>query len=381
MRANLLAIVCVMTFGCAQLSVQVDILDPVATDIANEEGVLRRLYFKVARETSQNVVDEVEALRKKHSAANKQLGKIYKKLADEQSNLGLKRILSESAEELEKATFPGGALYPLYTQLQKVIIEGNAEILRVARNTSLKAGEPIPPDLRAVLVARRDAERIAKEPLLQTLRAAKSELAQEVPEEERTDVEMEAQAVVAPVEKALKSIIGGPTLVGSEFAYPVVFAPEELWAPHFNYAKGKGTFGDADIVIKMGGQGDFTVKGMQFDPSAVAAMASKVVTQSLLLAAQIAGVPVSSNAIQDSTAKSKGFVGAGDQVISIDQKLTEREAKIKAWKAAIRDIAQSILSEETSIIKGSNDDRIATGKAVNAIYDAYKDTLKLNNLN
>ena len=50
--------------------------------------------------------------------------------------------------------------------------------------------------------------------------------------------------------------------------------------------------GNVNIAIRMSPSGNFTLKGMTLDPSAVAQVAAKVGTQSIMLAAQMAGVPV-----------------------------------------------------------------------------------------
>ena len=379
MRTTFILFLCVLSIGCARLSVEVDILNPIATDAASEDAALRQLYYRAAKETPQNVVDEVELLYQQNKDAYDKLVKKYNKMAGEEANSDLKEILKGSAENLKRVIEPGGTLYDLYKSLEDAIIKSNQEILNAAKNTPLNINEPIPPKLRQKLIARRDVERDAKKPILDNLREVEIGIESFAKEGEKAETRDEIQAVLDPVVKELRSIIGGPTLVESEYAYYVVSSPEELWAPHFNYAVGKGTFGNSDIVIKMGGQGDFTVKGMQFDPSTVAAVASKVTTQSLLLAAQIAGVPVSSVNFQDTESKPLGLAGTSDKITTIDQKLADREAKINAWKAAIRDISQSILSEEDSIVNGTVEDRNASGNAIKAIYDAYITILKLEN--
>jgi hypothetical protein len=381
MKTLHLIVICLILTGCANLSVKVDILNPIATEAAAEEGTLRLLYYAAAKDTTQDVTDKVEFLRQKHTEKYAQLSEIYKEMADAEDDPNLKEILVGSAEDLTSATSERGDLYPLYKELEETIISGNEAILEAAKSAPLESGEPIPPKLREKLVGRRNSERDAMKPIKENVKTTEKLIVSQAKKEKKEEVKKEVQAVLAPLKKELKSIIGGPTLVESEYAYSVASAREEMWASNFNYALGKGWFGDSDIVIKMSQQGDFTVKGMQFDPSTVAAVASKVTTQSLLLAAQIAGVPVSAGNTQDGTTNTVGLAGTGDKITTIDQKLAEREAKTKAWEAAIRDLSQAILSEEKSIVNGSEADRTASGKAIKAIYDAYINTLRLGNLN
>ncbi|MEJ0038633.1 MAG: hypothetical protein WDO68_21585 [Gammaproteobacteria bacterium] len=97
------------------------------------------------------------------------------------------------------------------------------------------------------------------------------------------------------VKQALHTInspIGDGALGDSQFAYAVASVPEKEWRQDFNKAFARGRSGNVDIAIVLNEAADFSVKGMRFDATKVAQVASKVTTQSLLLAAGIAGVPV-----------------------------------------------------------------------------------------
>ncbi len=367
---------CFLLTGCAQLSVEVDVLDPVVAEIILEDGALKRLYYKIVSESDADVDESISALRAQHAAANEALASFYDNMASGEIDPRKKQLLQVSAADLRAALDSGTPLDRLYQELAREIKSANEAILVIAKRRAPQESQPLEPDLRRALSHRRDVERLAKAPILSNLLDAEkdAQVDSQLPSSKRFMV------AVAIAKDALTSVTGGGVLTNSEYAYPVASADEKYWATKFNHALGKATFGDADIVIKMGQQGDFTVKGMQFDPSTVAAVASKVTTQSLLLAAQIAGVPVSSKSLSDSS-KSTGFAGTGDNLISIDQKLAEREARVVAWKAAVRDLAQSILTEEIDLTKGTSEDRAAAGKALRAIYDAHKTTLKLENLN
>ena len=110
-------LVCVVSFGCARLSVEVDILDPIALD----EAALHRLFNEVAKATPETVAKEVELLRRRHSSTNKKLAEIYRDFAGKQSNERLKEILKSSADSVENSAEKGGPLIPLYEKLEKTI--------------------------------------------------------------------------------------------------------------------------------------------------------------------------------------------------------------------------------------------------------------------
>lgn len=98
----------------------------------------------------------------------------------------------------------------------------------------------------------------------------------------------------AALDAACRSFICNGGLSDSGFAYAVASLPEAQWSSVFNEAIAQGSNGNVDIVVKMNEQADFTVKGMRFDVSKIPEMARKATTQGLLLAAQIAGVPIRS---------------------------------------------------------------------------------------
>jgi hypothetical protein len=140
-----------------------------------------------------------------------------------------------------------------------------------------------------------------------------------------------------------RSIIGDGSLAATEFAYVVASAPEPLWKPDFNRAYASGTLGNVDIVIRMNSTADFSVKGLLFDASKVAMVASKVITQSVLLGAQMSGVPVPT-ASSGTTSGGDALSRSSADLASADVVLAKRQALLDAQKDAVRSLARSMLA-------------------------------------
>lgn len=183
---------------------------------------------------------------------------------------------------------------------------------------------------------------------------------------------IEAQATVeaattatkgaAKVAASARSVVGGPTLFGSGYAALVTGAPENAWKPRFNQAQGDGWMGNSTIVIRMNSQGDFSVKGMSFDPSTVASTAQKASVQAVMMAATIMGAPVR----PDSLSKPEDKVGFG--AVEPSNAEAERDvakATLAERRSAVRALAQAILVEDARIL-GTDAQRQAANSAIAA---------------
>lgn len=161
------------------------------------------------------------------------------------------------------------------------------------------------------------------------------------------------QAVQAARARISRSIIAEGSLVGSGYSFALASLDDSYWIPEYNRAFGEGRFGNTNIVIRMNSTGDFSVKGMSFDASTVASVASTVATQSLLLGAQIGGVPVTRQSGGDANA----LVSAAGQVSSIEQARMGREARRQARAFALIDLAFAVLNEQDALSDGSDQAR------------------------
>lgn len=199
-----------------------------------------------------------------------------------------------------------------------------------------------------------------------------------------------AQAQAAVVEASasaeLRSIIGDGSLASTEYAYTVASAPDHLWRRDFNRAYASGLMGSSDMVIRLNSTADFSVKGMLFDASTVASVASKVTTQALLLGVQMAGVPVPTPRTTSPTNGGDALSTASSALATADATLAQRRAVAAAQKEAIRALAQSLLSVSPALQNelkdkdGADDKRKALHSSIDASVAALRSLLAMDGL-
>ncbi|WP_417483997.1 hypothetical protein [Maricaulis salignorans] len=190
------------------------------------------------------------------------------------------------------------------------------------------------------------------------------------------EVSPEVAAALAALGRSSRSVIGEGSLVGTGYAYALRALPDNFWRNNYNQASGSGQFGNTDIVIRLNSTGDFSVKGMTFDPSTVAAIASKVSTQALLLGAQMAGVPVATSG----SGNNNGLAGQGGRLQSARQTELVRQAREGAQARAIIEMAHAVLAEEEAFADGAEpEDRARAEAAIQTVFGAYRSLMSLEN--
>lgn len=160
----------------------------------------------------------------------------------------------------------------------------------------------------------------------------------------------------------------------SPFLFDVVNAPENDWAKYYDQSFGAGYFGNTDIAIKaLDGPGNFTVKGLSFNPSDVANAAAKVTTQTVVLAAQIAGVPV--NLSGTPTGNGAALAAASGPISAAIDSSEQIKISVNNQREALILLAQAILAEQENIT--DDDQREAALKAILAVYESQKSRMTL----
>jgi hypothetical protein len=157
----------------------------------------------------------------------------------------------------------------------------------------------------------------------------------------------------AQASTSLHSLIGEEGLFRSAEAYAVVSADDSLWTEKFDDSRALAYFGDVNVALKMETRGSFTVKGLSFDPSEIARVASRVVTQTLVAAAQPATLAVLPRSRQVATEET------GDPVVEIGERERHR-------RDALLSIANAVI-EEDAAFKDSGASDQSTIDAVESI--------------
>lgn len=353
--------------GCAELQVQVDIINPGYVVDEVEYFRIERAFLRYRSSDPLDVDAQIDQLREQYRTAMLELAQIYDADAAKDQNPKNKQRFTDSAEDLRNSVQAGGATSVEFEQLRSDLQRLDDEIRTKALKPDAYNSEgKLSTELQNLVLRRVQRDK--------TFRADK--LADMRFRVEATDAPAAAASRPAVVNAsiALRSAIGSGSLVRSDYAFFVADAPDSAWKFEFNRAFGSGKFGNSDIAIKLGEDGDFSVKGLTFDPSTVAAVAGKVTTQALLVAAQISGVPVQTKALAAGT-PTPGFLATGDVAAETENTLATREAFLENQHRAIEGLALAVLHEESAI---KDDKRRAEAlKAVRSSFDALRPTLSL----
>jgi hypothetical protein len=373
--------------ACGHLEVQIDVLNPSVIDAELDRATVRGSLALALKETQIDVEKNFGQLKEVHRKVYARIADSYReKIKSGKLNSQQETVVNQSIDDLTTGfdTLVGS---PYYATAITEVATLDAE-LRRAYMASPNGGAPLTADQDpAVTVLLRKRNAVLYDFRAKVIR----DIAVQLTDAEKTTMSgvlglpglapAEVAAIKQTVAKEVNnSIIKGQGIVDTPYAYAVAGAPDALWAPRFNEAWGKGYFGNINLAIKLESLGNFTIKGVTFDPSDVARVAAKVTTQALLVATQIAGVPVSTTATPstDGAALATASKSLGDA----DAKNAMRQSRLRDRDAALLDIAAAVLREDTNLAKDGSDApvRLRAAASLKATYDAHKARLDLSDL-
>lgn len=387
MRAGAIALLLTAALaGCGSLQVRVDVLDPGHVREALADEAQRKLYREVVAAEPGEFARRVERKQADYRQAVGRLADQFEAAAAPTAR-GLAAAVAKSWRD----EVAGG-------QIVRSAEAATDEVEQLAQQVRDRGAElkvdrlaPLPAEVRDLLarleasdkrlVHLQQADLRALRENLRTFDAENAASTPSVADSAALSARLEAAAAVTR-----RSILQGGGLAATDYAYIVTRAEERLWAPDFNRAYASGTFGNVDIVIRLNETADFSVKGMMFDATKVAQVAGKVLTQTVLLGAQIAGVPV--------TAASSGTATGGDalsaastDLAKAEEVLAKRDAALRAQRDALRVAARTILGSAPALAEPGLADkpaadpaRVALHEAVDASLAALKRLIELQDL-
>lgn len=148
--------------------------------------------------------------------------------------------------------------------------------------------------------------------------------------------------------------LSGYRLDRAKEAFVVAHAPDDYWSEKYQKAYGKGYLGNVNVAVRYtpadlaaeGSLGSFNIKGLTFDPSQVAQMASKAVTQGLLMYTQMAtgrlpSVSTTDKAATPTSASSSGLVA---EVDGARKMLALYDAQMRDRRDALQELHELILA-------------------------------------
>ncbi len=366
--------------ACSSLQVEVGVLKPEVVRGRAENDRLTRSLPSIIAETDTTVgqffVDRINV----HATAYDRIREAYSTEAVKLSEDNPERALLNSAAE--SMTFPDqlrdnyrywetvtlgadSSLRSLWPAYQAEVDPSERHRLRQQLLARLDERESVSENVNRLLIEDLDLTRM-KERLQDLPEAIQVPLIEKIQQSVRQDLKTQRTQLFDP---------GG--IQHSPYAYYVAKADDEDWALQFDYTKGRGTFGNTDIAIKALAPGNFTIKGVSFNPADVAATAAKVASQTVLLAAQIAGVPVKISGAPPSGQAGAALAqssGALNDAIARNARVDQR---LIAHRDALRRIAAAIVRERQVILSGTAAQRHSALEAIKAVYESHAPQLSV----
>jgi hypothetical protein len=348
--------------GCSTLSVRVDIVNPAVVQAHVDELMIRDVLPIVRAQSDSAVNGFVDAIEDEHRKFYIRLDALYRADAVKLSDKKAQEQLTGLANQLLTGFDVG--IDPLYRAARTALNGVNAEIRRL---DALPDGKEKTAQLASRL-HERDAQLANLRVMIQRDSDEQTALAVKRLGPSREIVQAQQTLVTAEQSKT-RGLIGTMGLVESAEAYRVVSAPDTDWHQDFDQSFGRSRFGDMNLAIKMEHPGNFTIKGVTFDPSEVVRVASKATTQALVFSAQLAGAPLKTK--QHAASETTSAASSSGELVTLEEEQAQREAKAGDRNAALLAIANVILTEQTKL-KGSDAERAAAIKAIKDAFDAHK---------
>jgi trimeric autotransporter adhesin len=411
LHAAAMAVVAALLTGCGTINVAVDVLDPEHVRVQMDDVRARKLYREIQASVPDDIGKQVDERFEAYAREIRNMAAAIRKAADALP-AGRRVAVLRSADMLEQGVSPSGT-YRLSAMQAAVDLESLSQAIREEATRLKYVGQgPLPERLRQRLFDFQARDKALRAEQVAVVRFAKMDLQRRVSTAASSSAASAAASapvaraeaasaaaskavtsaaaaplaeVAAPaaaaVSAASRSIIGGGSLAATEFAYVVASASDQRWQPDYNRAFADTKFGSADIVIKLNSTADFSVKGMLFDASTVANMASKVLTQTVLLGAQMAGVPVATATTGTKTGGDALSKSSSD-LAGADALLAERDALVAAQKRAIRSLARALLAGTPQLAAGGSlADKPVSDEVRKALHDSIESSfLELKNL-
>jgi len=367
--------------ACSSLEVQVGVLKPEVVRERAENDRLARTLPSIIAETDTTVkqffVDRINV----HGTAYDRIREAYSieagKLPEDDpervqlelaaASMRFPDQLRDNYDYWETVTLAAdAALKSLWPAYQAEVDPSARQRLRQQLLARLDEREAVAANVNALLIEDLDL-------------ASMKERVQGLPELVQAAVIERIKQSIRHGLKAQKSQLFDPGgIQHSPYAFYVAKAGDDDWAPAFDYTKGGGSFGNTDIAIKAMAPGNFTIKGVSFNPADVAATAAKVTSQTVLLAAQIAGVPVKISGAPPTGQPGAALAqssGALNDAIARNERVDQR---LIAHRDALRRIAAAIVGERKAIMNGTAAERQAAIAAIKAVYESHAPRLRVD---
>lgn len=343
--------------ACSSLQVKVSIADPSVARTALDDLRMRNDLPRVRAETALEIDRVLTELTRKHRRIWQTFREGYEAQARAATTDEERDFLTALGASFDDDTFAEDVA-SVY-QSRKGILSGIAGEVRELCPTSGGCPQTAVERVTALLRERDEhlssLDRFREEDLQRGLAGTR-------------DLSVRAEAIKLSIaaDEDLRSLIGRSGLQTSPEAYAVISS--DAWTEKFDFSRALGRLGDLNVAIKMERRGNFTIKGVSFDPSEVARAISKMGTQLVMAIAQTSGVPVRT---ATGTTSAAGLATSSEALGASTETAETAAAEQAARREALVSIATAIAREKESI-DGTEAKRKAAIKAIAATFKAHK---------
>jgi hypothetical protein len=388
MHARMILMPALLCGSCAHMDAQVDVLNPAYVEAHRDQDADRKELVSIMAQTESDIRNSLQVSRAQVYAQYDASALVYESAAAKPGAVDSGNLIAaaNSLRTTAKSDFTSNLFEPTVQSLLGIKQDVMQKLSQFPGTTGIDiidGNERLPDDVQE-LIHRKSAviQSYNNSVQLELRGLAAQAQSLKLPATETAAVTAGIKGAEEQTSQYLTSLLGpNGDIAADTNAYIVAAAPTSQWHPEFNKTFVDANWGNLNTAIKLDGLADFTIKGVTFDPSKVAQVASKVTTQALLMSAQIAGVPVKlQHASSGGEAnEAKSTTGAS----KTESQTRAQAAATQDFKGALIDIAQAILRENTEIEgpKGSPDSaaakksRLAAITAIQASFNAQKSRL------
>jgi len=183
----------------------------------------------------------------------------------------------------------------------------------------------------------------------------------------------------AQMQQAVSSVVGEQGILNDPLASSVVYAPESFWRrtespTGINNTSASGTFGNTDIAIKMESVGSYTIKGVRLDASKITQATFAVGRQAIKTVAAIYGIPMPASAGgTTATTPTAPFAEAPIGFASPDRRRAAADEALLRRRLARISILETIVIQRDALTNPATDaaTESARATAIKTVKDTY----------
>jgi hypothetical protein len=354
--------------GCAQMTVQVDILDrkywSSAAELSNV--LLERIATDARKRGNGEYADAREAMK---ANAEKAFDAFFVPL-----------VKSNRASATDRPKFVAA----LHGTIDKAYEGSAAKFDSAFAIYSAVATQPPPKDqLPRLFQAMKELDEANG-----IIRSVRRQISEDLKAQIDTLLFTPAEKVAAqaPVQRAeasnrqvARGLLGDRDILNDPLASSVVYAGETYWVrpespKGFNETYAQGMFGNTDVAVKMESVGNFTLKGVRLDASKITQASFSVVRQAIKATAALSGIPLPSGAASSSTTPAAAFAETPISLTSPDQRRAAAEDSLMQRRMARLLVLETIVANRKALTddKATDDARAAAVKTVKDVFSANR---------